>query len=136
MSFPVSGNLEFFISSTKIFLSPVFVVWLCLQSYSHSVSLRLHTDMEQHHHPVHDDHHHPHEVTADSHPLSFSSDAIILVIFLLACVALGLGIKLVVVLLRRSRWVSASTSAGGKSRFNGQLPQECTQEKSSSFKTL
>ena len=69
--------------------------------------------MEQHHHhPVNADHHHPHEVIADPHPPSLSSDAIILVIFLLACVALGLGIKLVVVLLRRFRWVSACTAVG------------------------
>jgi hypothetical protein len=106
--------------SFNYFLSPLLfsaLYWMyclvCIQSGRQSVSLCLHTDMEQHHHhPVHADHHHPHEVTADPHPPSLSSDSIILVIFLLACLALGLGIKLVVVLLRRFRWVSSWTAAG------------------------
>jgi hypothetical protein len=65
--------------------------------------------MEHQHHQVHaDDHQHTTNpvVTADHNPPSLSPDAIILVIFLLSCVALGLGIKLVFVLLRRCRWVA------------------------------
>ena len=74
------------------------------QHHHHPVNADHHP-VHADHHLVHADHHHPHEVIADPHPPSLSSDAIILVIFLLACVALGLGIKLVVVLLRRFRWV-------------------------------
>ena len=104
----VCGGEVFIILSTPlIFLALDWMNCLvCIQSDSQSVSLWLHTDMEQHHHhPVHADHHHPHKVTAEPHPQSLSSDSIILVIFLLACFALGLGIKLMVVLLRRFRWV-------------------------------
>ena len=42
---------------------------------------------------------------SDPQPPQLSSDAIVLVLFLLGCVFLGLGIKLVLVMLRRWRWV-------------------------------
>ena len=63
-----------------------------------------HTDMEQHHdHPRHAGEHYHQDMTGDP---SLSPDATILVIFLLACLAIGVGTKLIILSLTRWRWVA------------------------------
>ena len=71
----------------------------------------LHTGMEQQHkHLLHigEHHHHYPDVTGGPPPPSLSADATTLVIFFLLCLAIGMGIKLVIVLLRLRRYVSVT----------------------------